>query len=213
MNSSDTRPVAVVYRPTPESVHCGFLSPYDAEFVSLARNFGASAWFAYEKRVWYFPASRKDEWIAMASRYWEVIDTSEGGAKGLGDIHRTNAEYKRGYETGRKDAEEEWQYGKARLQVEIRKAREEISALREQLISARARANRTEGRMSDFGRAFGGGGNSGPYKVLEVMDGASKEVCEAAYKVLSRKYHPDTGGSHEKMVAVNRAMDELRKKW
>jgi len=36
------------------------------------------------------------------------------------------------------------------------------------------------------------------------------EVINAGYRVLSRKHHPDAGGTHDKMVVVNRVCDQLR---
>ena len=52
-----------------------------------------------------------------------------------------------------------------------------------------------------------------PYKTLQVDPEAEIEVIEAAYRRLARKYHPDTSPtpeSSERMVALNRAWEELR---
>jgi curved DNA-binding protein CbpA len=54
---------------------------------------------------------------------------------------------------------------------------------------------------------------SDPYKTLQVDSEAEFEVIEAAYRRLARKYHPDlsdTPETRERMVAINRAWDELR---
>jgi curved DNA-binding protein CbpA len=54
---------------------------------------------------------------------------------------------------------------------------------------------------------------SNPYKILQVDSEAEFEVIEAAYRRLARKYHPDvsdTPEARERMVAINRAWDELR---
>lgn len=54
---------------------------------------------------------------------------------------------------------------------------------------------------------------SNPYKILQVDPEAEFEVIEAAYRRLARKYHPDvsdTAERPERMVAINRAWDELR---
>jgi len=51
-----------------------------------------------------------------------------------------------------------------------------------------------------------------PYEILGVMPSSPIEVSEASYKALSRKYHPDAGGSGEKMKELNRAIEEIRKK-
>lgn len=60
-----------------------------------------------------------------------------------------------------------------------------------------------------------------PYKILQVSEDAEPEVIEAAYKSLSKKYHPDIDSSHnteEKMKDINWAFDMLsdtlkRKQW
>ena len=52
-----------------------------------------------------------------------------------------------------------------------------------------------------------------PYKVLQVDPEAERDVIEAAYRRLARKYHPDVSveaDSHEKMIAINRAWEQLR---
>lgn len=49
------------------------------------------------------------------------------------------------------------------------------------------------------------------YSLLFVTDTAPVEVIKAAYKALSRKYHPDTGGSQEKMTQLNEAYNEINK--
>jgi hypothetical protein len=36
------------------------------------------------------------------------------------------------------------------------------------------------------------------------------ELVNAGYRLLSRKHHPDLGGSHEQMVAINKVCDVLR---
>lgn len=52
-----------------------------------------------------------------------------------------------------------------------------------------------------------------PYELLEIRPGASLEVAEAAYKAKVRRVHPDAGGSEERLKALNRAIEEIRKKW
>ena len=54
---------------------------------------------------------------------------------------------------------------------------------------------------------------SDPYKTLQVDPEAEDEVIEAAYRRLARKYHPDVStepDSHEKMIAINQAWEQLR---
>lgn len=47
------------------------------------------------------------------------------------------------------------------------------------------------------------------YEVLQVSPRAEPEVVRAAYRSLARKYHPDHGGSGERMMALNDAWDVL----
>jgi len=56
------------------------------------------------------------------------------------------------------------------------------------------------------------GAPSGPYAVLHVANDAPLEVCEAAYKALVRKHHPDLGGDTATMQRLNAAIDIIRKK-
>ena len=48
-----------------------------------------------------------------------------------------------------------------------------------------------------------------PYKTLEVDNRASQEVIKAAYHALTKKYHPDHGGSEVKAKALNAAYQIL----
>lgn len=47
-------------------------------------------------------------------------------------------------------------------------------------------------------------------EILGVSSSASKEQVKAAYKKLSRQYHPDLGGSEEMMKLLNNAYDSLK---
>ena len=42
------------------------------------------------------------------------------------------------------------------------------------------------------------------YQILEVNENASYEVIEKAYRVLAKKYHPDTWPSHQSYWAEDR---------
>lgn len=48
------------------------------------------------------------------------------------------------------------------------------------------------------------------WRVLYVSQDAPLTVIEAAYKSLSREYHPDQGGSHEAMAELNQAYSEAK---
>ena len=54
-------------------------------------------------------------------------------------------------------------------------------------------------------------GPSSPYDVLWLRPGAPPELVKAAYRALAQLHHPDRGGDHEAMVAINRAFDALRR--
>jgi curved DNA-binding protein CbpA len=57
-----------------------------------------------------------------------------------------------------------------------------------------------------FGRRIDyGSGMNDLYEVLQVRHGAEPEVIRAAYRALARKYHPDFGGSPQRMASINEA--------
>jgi preprotein translocase subunit Sec63 len=49
-----------------------------------------------------------------------------------------------------------------------------------------------------------------PAKVLYVQPDAPREVVEAAYRALSKKYHPDRGGNEALMKQLNDAIVQAR---
>ena len=49
------------------------------------------------------------------------------------------------------------------------------------------------------------------YEILFLTPQAPEELIKAAYKILSKSYHPDHGGTHEKMSELNLAYQELQK--
>lgn len=49
------------------------------------------------------------------------------------------------------------------------------------------------------------------YASLGLQPGASAEEVAAARRVLARQHHPDTGGDHTRMVAINSAADKVTK--
>ena len=48
------------------------------------------------------------------------------------------------------------------------------------------------------------------YKTLGILESASLEEIKAAYRLLAKKNHPDTGGTKEKILEINAAWDILR---
>lgn len=48
-----------------------------------------------------------------------------------------------------------------------------------------------------------------PYRVLGLDPSAEDDVVRLAYRALSRKHHPDKGGSQEKMTEINRAYEAI----
>lgn len=51
---------------------------------------------------------------------------------------------------------------------------------------------------------------SSPYSILGVPDGASLDVCKKAYRDLSKKYHPDSGGDANMFAMVTSAWTQIR---
>ena len=50
-----------------------------------------------------------------------------------------------------------------------------------------------------------------PYELLQVLNTAPIEVCEAAYRALSKLYHPDVTGSAATQRRLNQAIEQIRK--
>jgi hypothetical protein len=42
-------------------------------------------------------------------------------------------------------------------------------------------------------------------------NGYIRDIVQAGYQVVSKKHHPDFGGTHDEMVKVNLAMEEIRR--
>lgn len=51
----------------------------------------------------------------------------------------------------------------------------------------------------------------GAYALLHVRSNAPLEVCEAAYRALSKLYHPDVTGSTATQQSLNQAIEQIRK--
>lgn len=49
------------------------------------------------------------------------------------------------------------------------------------------------------------GADLAAFRTLNVVPGAPMAVVSAAYRALAKLYHPDAGGSHERMIEVNNA--------
>jgi curved DNA-binding protein CbpA len=45
--------------------------------------------------------------------------------------------------------------------------------------------------------------------IAEIERAAPGDI-ELGYRILAGKFHPDLGGNHDQMVALNLAMEELR---
>ncbi len=50
-----------------------------------------------------------------------------------------------------------------------------------------------------------------PYDVLGLPRGTAKPVCEAQFKELAKKEHPDRGGNAQKFKELNEAIEKIRK--
>ena len=82
-----------------------------------------------------------------------------------------------------------------------------------------AKSSRSSAGQSSAGAKRGTGNGFDPYQVLGVSRNASQAEIRAAFIALVAKYHPDKVShlgkefqqmAHEKMLAINRAYDELR---
>lgn len=49
------------------------------------------------------------------------------------------------------------------------------------------------------------------YEVLQIYPDADIEIAEAAFRALSKKLHPDVGGSHDAMKELNEAIQDFRR--
>ncbi len=49
-----------------------------------------------------------------------------------------------------------------------------------------------------------------PWEILGILPGSVLMVAEAAYKSKALSYHPDRGGSNEKMQILNKAIQAIR---
>jgi len=52
----------------------------------------------------------------------------------------------------------------------------------------------------------------GDYAALHLPPSAPASLILAAYRCLARELHPDHGGTHEAMLAINAALDSLKKR-
>ncbi len=50
-----------------------------------------------------------------------------------------------------------------------------------------------------------------PYEVIGLFDNTPLDVCEAVYKVKVKELHPDVGGSTEKFMELQLAIEEIRR--
>ncbi len=48
------------------------------------------------------------------------------------------------------------------------------------------------------------------YAALCLTEAAPAELVEAAHRILAQRHHPDHGGDHQTMVAINRAIEVIR---
>lgn len=61
------------------------------------------------------------------------------------------------------------------------------------------------------GQATAPAASTGPYALLHVRNNAPIEVCEAAYRALSKLFHPDVTGSTATQQTLNEAIAAIRK--
>lgn len=49
-----------------------------------------------------------------------------------------------------------------------------------------------------------------PYRVLHLLPSAPDEVVTVVYRTLAKLTHPDRGGEHDAMLALNQAVEQIR---
>lgn len=49
-----------------------------------------------------------------------------------------------------------------------------------------------------------------PFELLGIREDADIEIAEAAYRTLAKSFHPDQGGSVERMEQLNQAIAKIR---
>lgn len=106
--------------------------------------------------------------------------------------HTASAEFKESA-TKRRERERAERARQAREEQEREEARE------------RARRAREDSWRSRQDAAY-----SARRAIMEADKAIATEIINAGYRALSLKNHPDRGGSHDKMVAINRVCDQLR---
>lgn len=94
-----------------------------------------------------------------------------------------------------------------------RRAQERRKAERERIRRERAERARQQREREEayWRRSYSGNGFARASGIATQDKEMALEMINAGYRTLSRKHHPDAGGSHEKMVEVNRALEALRK--
>ena len=48
------------------------------------------------------------------------------------------------------------------------------------------------------------------YKEFGIPRNATKSEIKQAYRLLAKKYHPDTGGSNDKFLAIQKAWEQSK---
>ena len=51
---------------------------------------------------------------------------------------------------------------------------------------------------------------SSPYSILGVPDNSSVDVCKNAYRELSKKHHPDSGGDANMFAMITEAWSQIK---
>lgn len=90
-----------------------------------------------------------------------------------------------------------------------RQAREEERKRRQAEQEAREEREYQNAKSEREARRWGS--NVNPWEVLGVGYGATKAEIRAAWTRLCKTHHPDAGGSLERMQAVNRAYQSLKR--
>jgi hypothetical protein len=73
-------------------------------------------------------------------------------------------------------------------------------------------AAETPRRSRSQARGQGRSAGNGHFRVLHLRETAPIELIEASYRDLARLHHPDAGGTHEAMQAINTAYVQLKER-
>ena len=100
-----------------------------------------------------------------------------------------------------------------RMEAAIRAATAQAEAMARKMVADLLGGKLDPRQLAGLLQGMAGGlpcaGGDSPYRVLGLDPAAEDEVVKVAYRTLSRKHHPDRGGSPERMAHINRAYEAI----